>query len=194
VSQSQQAQAGQLSADGQFRWDGAQWVPVSPHEREPTPWTRPMQLAAAGLLVVEAIRTVASALVSSNHDTVLRTLQQAGTQVPQGMTEDQLVNVTIAAIIGFAVFLAVVELVGAVFAFAGWRWAFWVVFVLMCFGALEGILNLGSLRSSNGDQTQVTLAVIQEVLCIGAIAILAWMIAGLVRYGPWAMKRPGAPG
>ena len=58
MSQNPSTAVGQVSADGQFRWDGQQWVPIPKGTRESTPWTRPMQLAAAALLAVEAIFSV----------------------------------------------------------------------------------------------------------------------------------------
>src|SRR5467141_381186 len=87
---------GQVSADGQFRWDGQQWVPIPPGHREPTAWTRPMQLAAAALLAVEAVYSVATTVIFTNHDAIKRALAAQGTQVPPNMSEDTYINVVIA--------------------------------------------------------------------------------------------------
>ena len=59
---------GQVSPDGQFRWDGQQWVPIPRGAREPTSWTRPMQLAAAGLFAVDALFTLISSFFFINRD------------------------------------------------------------------------------------------------------------------------------
>ena len=40
--------SGQISADGQFRWDGQQWVPLAAGYREPIP--------VAGLIISELVR------------------------------------------------------------------------------------------------------------------------------------------
>jgi hypothetical protein len=32
---------------------------------------------------------------------------------------------------------------------------------------------------------------VQEVLTLSAAAVFVWMLIGVIRYGPWAMKRPG---
>jgi hypothetical protein len=33
--------------------------------------------------------------------------------------------------------------------------------------------------------------VIQELLCLGALAMFVWMLIGAVGFGPYAMRRPG---
>ena len=63
---------GQVSADGQFRWDGQSWVPIPKGSREATSWTRPMQMAAAALFAVQAVYTVALSFIFINHDRVLK--------------------------------------------------------------------------------------------------------------------------
>src|SRR5260370_40876386 len=84
--------AGQISADGQFRWDGQQWVPLGAGHRGPTPWTRPMQLAAAGVLAVTALVGVITTLVFYNHDAVGRALPAQGTPIPPGAAQHALAN------------------------------------------------------------------------------------------------------
>ncbi|HKW58740.1 MAG TPA: hypothetical protein VJR46_03195 [Candidatus Dormibacteraeota bacterium] len=194
MSQSPSAPSvGQVSADRQFRWDGVQWVPIPRGEREATPWTRPMQLAAAGLLAVVAVVTFATTLIYYNHDAVKSTLEAANTQIPQGTTEDQVITFTIAGAIGFAVVVALVELFGALGAFLRWRWAFWYVLVLMGLGSLSALLGLfGLFQSTTGSPIPKGVEVVNELLALGAVAMLVWMIVGVSRYGPWAMKRPGA--
>src|SRR5207245_9096896 len=87
--------AGQISADGQFRWDGQQWVPLASNYREPTPWTRPMQLITAALFAISAISGAVTTIAFVNHDSVLRAIHAQGTQVPAGTDIDTVVNVTI---------------------------------------------------------------------------------------------------
>jgi hypothetical protein len=175
---------GAFSPDGQLRWDGAQWVPVERGTRVPTPWTRPMQLAAAALLLVEAVYFVASVLLSVNHDALHQSFQQSNTQIPQGMTEDQLISFVLVIIYVFTVVVALLELFGALGAYLGWRWMFWYVGVLMALGSIAALFGvLGATRSAG--------AALGELLNLAAVAVLVWMIVGLVRYGPWAMRRPG---
>lgn len=191
MSQGPTVAVGQVSADGQFRWDGQQWVPIPRGEREATPWTRPMQLITAALLGVEAVLTVAATVIFYTHDAVRKTLEAASTRIPQGMTEDQLIAITIGFAIGFAVFLAVIELLGALGAFLRWRWAFWYVLVLFGFGSLSAITTLLGLFQKNNTPFPLGYEVVSEVLGLAAVATFVWMLIGVIRYGPWAMKRPG---
>jgi hypothetical protein len=193
LSQNPSAAVGQVSADGQFRWDGQQWVPIPRNEREPTPWTRPMQLAAAALLVLEAAISVASVVLYYNPAAVRKSLEAASTQIPSGSTEDQVVTFTIIGAIGFAVFVALLELFAALGAVLRWRWAFWYVLVLFGLGSLGAVFGLvGLLQSSNSSPIPKGVQALEEVLAVGAVAMFVWMLVGVARYGPWAMKRPGA--
>src|SRR6202158_5349037 len=117
--------AGQLSADGQFRWDGQQWVPLAAGYRVPTPWTRPMQLAEAGVLAVSALVGVITPLVFYNHDAVVRALRAQGTTIPAGTTEDSVVNITIGFAIALAIGIGIIGLAGGVGSYLGWRGGFW---------------------------------------------------------------------
>ena len=175
---------GQISADGQFQWDGTQWVPLAQGTRFPTPWTRPMQLVTAALLAVQGVYLLGESLFTINSAEIRNAIHQAGTQIPQDMTEDQLVNISLVSAWLVIVFLVAVDLAGAFLGYFGWRWAFWVLLVLM------GLWSIGALIGLVGITRSID-AVLREVLSLGNIAVFVWMIIGLVRFGPWAMKRPG---
>ena len=153
-----------------------------------------MQLVAAGLLVVEAIVSVGVIAIFYNHDAVKKTLDAAGTQIPQGVTEDQMIGFAIAGAVGFAAFLGLLELFGALGALLRWRWIFWYVLVLMALGGLSALFGLvGLFRSStSGSPVPLVGSIVEEVIAVAAIPMFVWMLIGVVRYGPWAMKRPGA--
>lgn len=151
-----------------------------------------MQLAAAALLAIEAVYSVATTVIFTNHDAIKKALGAQGTQIPPNMTEDAYINVIIASAIGFVAFIAVLELVGAVGSYLGWRWIFWAVLVLMALGGINAIFTLGSILRPGPYGGPVTVAIVQEVLCLAAAGMFVWMLIGAVRYGPWAMKRPGA--
>src|SRR3979411_1877083 len=110
MSQNPSASVGQVSADGQFRWDGQQWVPIPPGTRVPTPWTRPMQLASAALFAFEAVYSVATSLLFINKDTMREAIQAEGTQIPSGTSVDTIINIAIVTTIAFVVFYPVPEL------------------------------------------------------------------------------------
>src|ERR1700687_6138334 len=106
MSQYPSSAIGQVSADGQFRWDGQQWVPIPSGTREPTPWTRPMQLAAAALFVVGAVSSLVVSVPFINHDSMLRAIQAQGTTIPSGTGVDTVVNIAIFGTIAVGVVIA----------------------------------------------------------------------------------------
>lgn len=186
-----QSAAGQISADGQFRWDGQQWVPLAGNYREPTPWTRPMQLGAAALFAVSAIYGVISAFVFINHDSMLKAIKAQGTQVPAGTDFDTIVNFAIAVAYGVVIVLAVLELVAAVGSYLGWRWMFWAALVLFGFSALGAVTNIGSLGHPAGSPVPLAGLIVSELFSVLGLAMFVWMLIGAVKYGPWAMRKPG---
>jgi hypothetical protein len=192
MSQNPSAAAGQVSADGQFRWDGQQWIPIAPGTREATPWTRPMQLAAAGLFAVEAIYSVAVTLIFVNHDNMLKAVRAQGTQIPAGTSVDTIINIAIASTIGVVIFFAVCQLVGAAGSYLGWRWMFWVALVLFGLGGLGALTNLPTIFRPDTSPIPLPAVLISELFSIASLALFVWMLIGVIRFGPWAMKKPGA--
>jgi hypothetical protein len=183
--------AGQISADGQFRWDGQQWVPLAAGFRQPSPWTRPMQLAAAGVLALSALSGVVTSFAFVNHDSMLRAVHAQGTQIPAGTDIDTIVNAAIALTYGVAIFWAVLYLVAALGSFLRWRWMFWGAFVLLGLGTLGTLINLRSFANSDQSPIPVGGLIVGELIGALGAAVFVWMLVGLVKYGPWAMKRPG---
>jgi hypothetical protein len=186
-----QAPAGQISADGQFRWDGQQWVPLPQSYREPTPWTRPMQLASAGLLALSALSGIVLSIAFLNHDSVLRALQANGTQVPPGTDINTLVNVTIGIAWAAVAAFGLLQLVAAVGSYLGWRWVFWAALVLFALSGLSAITNLGALTNANRSTSPIGALVWNELVALASLAMFIWMLIGAIKFGPWAMKRPG---
>jgi hypothetical protein len=191
MSTNPSAAAGQVSADGQFRWDGQQWVPIAPGTREPTPWTRPMQLAAAALFVVEAFYSVIVTVVFVNHDSMLKVIRAQGTQIPAGSSVDTVINIAIAGTIGVVVFFGVCQLVGALGSYLGWRWMFWVALVLFGLGGLGALTNIPTLVRPETSPIPLPGELVSELLSILSLATFVWMLIGVIRFGPWAMKKPG---
>ena len=191
MSTNPSAAAGQVSADGQFRWDGQQWVPIAPGTREPTPWTRPMQLAAAALFAVEAFYSVIVTVVFVNHDSMLKVIKAQGTQIPAGSSIDTVINIAIAGTIGVVVFFGVCQLVGALGSYLGWRWMFWVALVLFGLGGLGALTNIPTLVRPETSPIPLPAELVSELLSILSLATFVWMLIGVIRFGPWAMKKPG---
>lgn len=192
MGQNPGAQTGQVSADGQFRWDGTQWVPIPRGEREPTPWTRPMQLATAGLFVLEAVVSVATTLIFVNHDSMLKAIKAQGTTIPQGTDIDTVVNISIGVTVGVVIVIALLSLLVAVGSYLRWRWMFWVALVVFGLGSIGALTNLGTLSRPDTSPIPLGGVIASELLSIANLAMFVWLLVGLVKFGPWAMKKPGS--
>ncbi len=191
LSQTPNVAAGQVSADGQFRWDGQQWVPIPRGEREPTPWTRPMQLGVAAYFVVTTLFAVLTSALFINHDSMLRVMQAQGTQIPAGTDIDTILNISIVFAWVAVAFIGIIELVAALGSYLGWRWRFWVVLVLCAFGAIGAVTNLGTFARPQSSPVPTWGVAISEVLSLAGLGLFIWLLIGAIRYGPWAMKKPG---
>jgi hypothetical protein len=191
LSQSPTAAVGQVSADGQFRWDGQQWVPIPRGEREPTPWTRPMQLAVAAFFVLETLLSVVTSALFINHDSMLRVLQAQGTSIPPGTDVNTIVNVSLVFAWIVVAVIGVLDLVAALGSFLGWRWMFWVALVLNGLAAIGAATNLRTFANPNSSPVPTWGVAIGEVFSLVSLGLFIWMLIAVIRFGPWAMKRPG---
>jgi hypothetical protein len=192
LSQNPSAAVGQVSADGQFRWDGQQWVPIPRGEREATPWTRPMQLGVAAFFVLQAVFSVLTSALFVNHDSMLKVMQAQGTQVPAGTDINTVLNISIVFTWTVVGVIAVLELVGALGSYLGWRWMFWAAMVLNGFGAIGAFTDLRTLGNPGSSPLPTWAVGVGEAFAIVSLALFVWMLIAVIRYGPWAMKRPGA--
>ena len=148
-----------------------------------------MQLAAAALFAAEAVYSVATSLIFINHDSMLKALRAQGTQFPSGTDVDTVVNVAIGFAIGFVILIGILELVAAAGSYLGWRWIFWAALVLFGLGAFG---NLGTLSHPATSPIPVGAVAVSELLSIASLGMFVWMLVGVIKYGPWAMKKPGA--
>jgi hypothetical protein len=185
-------EVGQVSPDGQFKWDGQEWVPLATNYREPTAWTRPLQLATAAYLIVGlvySVLTTALFLTAANMERVLRTSNAniSGDQVSQA------VNFSILAAWAVVIVLAAVSLLLAVGSFLGWRWVFWVALVWLALNSIGVLSNLNALANSQTQVEPVGVLAGSLLLSLVALGLFIWFVVALVRYGPWAMKKPGVP-
>src|SRR3989442_6789129 len=121
-------QAGQISPDGQFRWDGQQWIPLAAGYREPASWTRPLRMAVAGYLVVGVIYSIAGAALYLNSASIERAIRASGTTVPSDQLQ-QAVTISVAVGWTFVLVLSAVSIVLAIGSYLGWRWALSVTLV-----------------------------------------------------------------
>jgi len=165
MSQDPAAQSlGQISADGQFRWDGLQWLPLAANYREPTPWTRPMQLISAALFALSAVTSIVTTVIFVNHDTMVRALKAQGVQIPSTTTLDDVANISLAITWGVVIFFTVggihsITLVATLFAV-----------VLLCYGG-----GFGTMPSFVADYFGT-----KYMGLIYGWILLAWGVGGIV--------------
>lgn len=192
LSQNPTAAVGQVSPDGQFRWDGRQWVAIPRGEREETPWTRPMQLSVAVYFVVQALLSILTSALFINHDSMLKVLQAQGTSLPAGTDVNSVVSVSIALAWIVTVVIGAVELVTALGSYLRWRWMFWVAFALLALGALGAFTNLATFAHPQTSPVPTWGVAVSEVMSMISLGLFVWTLIAVFRYGPWAMKKPEA--
>ena len=151
-----------------------------------------MQLGAAALFAVEAIYSVVTSLIFINHDAMLRALQAQNTQFPSGTDVNTVVNLSIGFAIGTVVVIAILELVAALGSYLGWRWMFWAALVLFGLGGLGAFTNLGTFARPSTSPFPIGAVAVSELLSLASLGLFVWMLVGVIKYGPWAMKKPGA--
>lgn len=161
--------------------------------------TRPMQLAAAGLFVVEAVFSILTSAVYVNHDSMLRVIQadkaliaaSEGTAIPRGTDVETAVTAAIVFTWVVVIVIAAIEVVTAVGSYLGWRWIFWAALALLGVGAIGAITNANTLANPDTSPIPRWALGVDEVLSIAAFALFVWMLISVIRLGPWAMKKPG---
>ena len=151
-----------------------------------------MQLGAAALFAVMAVTSLVSVFIFFNRDTFIRVLKAQGTTIPQGMTIDSMADFAIGIAIAAVVFFVVLELIAAVGSFLGWRWMFWAALVLFGFDAIGALTNLGSFAKPDASPVPIPWLILSELLSLAGAAMFIWMLIGVIKFGPWAMKKPGS--
>jgi hypothetical protein len=133
--------------------------------------------------------TTALFLTAANMERVLRASNAnvGGDQVSQA------VNFSILAAWAVVIVLAVVSLLLAVGSFLGWRWVFWVALVWLALNSVGVLSNLNALANSGTQVEPAGVVVGSLLLSVVALGLFIWFVVALVRFGPWAMKKPGAP-
>jgi hypothetical protein len=161
--------------------------------REPTEWTRPLQMAVAFYFFL----TAASGLGVLAQSARLRqfTLKQVTEQTHNtaGVTP-QMVQQQVDALIGvitiFAVVFAVAYVSVAILNVVGrWTWLYIVDMVLLAMGSLGALGGVSGLSDSSKTPYPVAQTVLQLALALAALGLLLWMLAALVRYGVWACRK-----
>lgn len=200
-----------LSPDGRYRWNGAAWEPVSAYaappynpaapRREPTSWTRPLQIAVAARYAAAGVYGLSLPLLLGGYmsQVMQASLQRQEQAYPNGapppaftdmMTSVMTGSLWAGAIIGVA--LAVVVIVAAV---RRWTWAYYVVLALLALTLLGTVYNLidiltgGALTAAAPVKPPLWNRVFAVMFGVVDAGLFVGMMVALVRSGPWAMRR-----
>jgi hypothetical protein len=150
-----------------------------------------MQLATAAFFVVETLFSVLTAALYINHDSMLRVIRAQGTSIPAGTDIDTIVTIAVFSAWAVVVVVAVLELVAALGSYLGWRWMFWVALVLFALGVIGGLTNLSYFARPETSPVPTWAVIVQELFSLVSAALFVWLLVAAIRFGPWAMKRPG---
>src|SRR5262245_154887 len=172
---SQSPQLGDISTDGLFRWDGTEWAPLAKAHREPTSWTRPLQLVTAGYLVLDAAQSIVTTALFLN----VAAVERASRAQNPSLTPDQLqAAASLALGFGWATVIALtlVRLVLAAGSVRGWRWSFWVTLVWLALGSIGVATNLVALANPNVQTMPAGAIAVSLVFSAGSLALLVWFV------------------
>ncbi len=142
-----------------------------------------MRLAAAGLFLGGAAFSILTTAAYVNHDSMLRVLQTAGRDLPpQGTDIDTAATAEVLSTWIMVVVIAAIQVVAALGSYLGWRWMFWAALLMLGVGAIVAIAF---------PDTAPIPRWVPAIDSIAAFALFIWMLIGLIRFGPWAMRKPG---
>jgi hypothetical protein len=119
-------------------------------------------------------------------------LQSQGTSIPAGTDLNTIINVSIVFAWVAVALISVIELVAALGSYLGWRWMFWVVLVVLALGAIGAVTNIGTFARPQSSPVPTWAVAISEVLSVVSLGLFIWLLIGAIKFGPWAMKKPGA--
>lgn len=151
-----------------------------------------MQLATAAVFGVGAIYAVVISFVFINHDSMLKAIQAQGQSLPPEQDLNTIVNVAVGFALGVVVVIAVIQLFVALGSYLGWRWIFWVALVLFALSALSALSNLNTFAHPNTSPIPIWAVAISELFGLASLGLFVWLLVGVVKFGPWAMKKPGS--
>jgi multisubunit Na+/H+ antiporter MnhB subunit len=181
---------GQVSADGQFIWNGTEWQPTSGFRIEPTPDSRRMQVLAGAYMLVAGVLTALLSIFAMSY--VRQATEQALQQQNNGMTPDQIksivdlsVTVGVAIAIGFALVYVVF---GVLTLLRPASWIFYADLVILGLSGLGVFTNLYSV--ARGGAGPLAFLIPNLALSLAALALFIWMLLTRVRGGGvWAGRK-----
>jgi MFS family permease len=165
--------------------------PAGRPQREPTSWTLPLRRVSAAYLLLAALVQLLTNALFETRPAIERSLRASN----PNLAGDQLHESVSVGYVSAWLLVAAVVAGAAVLAFGayrGWRWAFWANLVVLLVGAAQLLTNAVALASPVTQIQPPAAIAVDLVLSLLAFGLLLWSIVAAARYGPWAMRRPGA--
>lgn len=213
------AQTPTVSPDGAYVWNGREWVPnVYPgtpmaapgparFRRQPTGWTRPLQLAVILLTLIGDVNVFTLLPYISNYvkDASRRSIELSLASQPQAADTEQVRAQTLAVIDTIGTWVIIVTVVFAALwllllligTLRRWTWFYWLLMVLYALSIpslpsqLMQVFGIGT--SGVAGQPVFLLPLPNALLGLGVacaeLLVFVWMIVALRRYGPWACRK-----
>jgi hypothetical protein len=203
-----------VSPDGRSRWNGTTWVPGShahgppAHQatgrtlREPTSWTRPLQLAIAVWYALEGVYALSlpfwmgGPMTQAMNQSMQRQQQLYPTVSPPPADFTGLMTSMVGGILWvsalFGLAIAVVVVIGAL---QRWTWMYYAVLVLLGLGAISlpvdvvDALGGSAMSAASGFSLPAWTYWLGLLSALPSTALFIWMLVALVKRGPWAMKK-----
>jgi hypothetical protein len=176
--------------------------------REPTPWTRPLQLAVIGLTLLGQINLLLLLpfLTSYVRAAIRRSIDMSLAAQPGPVENadqirafaEQWAVVTEAMTVVVAVAWCILVLIATL---KRWTWFYWLFMVLAgasVLGLPQQFLQVFGIGFSGGPgQPALVLALPNALLGLflgcAELALFVWMIVALRRFGPWACRQVPVP-
>jgi hypothetical protein len=203
-----------LSPDGRSRWNGTAWVAAGHaygppsyqatgrSSREPTSWTRPLQLAVAAWYVIEGVYAhslpfwMGGPMSQAMNQSIQRQQQLYPTVSPPPVEFTNVMTSMVGGILWvsalFGLVIAILVVVGAL---QRWTWMYYVVLVLLGFGAISlpvdvvDALGGSAMSAASGFSLPAWTYWLGLASAIPSTALFVWMLVALVKRGPWAMRK-----
>ena len=206
-----------LSPDGRYRWNGSEWQPAPgafyagvpatlQPSRQPTSWTRPLQLGVVAWYVWSAIYVLATPLwmggLSSQlmHQSLQNQEQFSPYASPPPAAFVEMMNSLVNTSMWIAAFFYAIVFAFIIFGTTQrWPWIYYTVLVLLGLTAVMLPLDLVYLLVGRSFGPYASFApprwlyLLNVLTGIPGVALFVWMLVALIRRGPWAMTlRPAS--
>lgn len=154
-----------------------------------------MQVGVAAYLVVSTVIGLVSQVMFRSDYKVLAAAQVAKQFKASGRAftsgdVNQAVDIGLTVGLVFGVVFGILFIVLAILTAGKPRtWVFWVDLVFLALGVLGLVSSVGAVTNPGAATMPSGVAAVSLLTGLVDLALVAWMIIGLVKYGPWAQEK-----